>query len=539
MQTLQDINKISESLFYNDPIDNYYFKKLKQSAYEYPGSSKIIVDESIKLPILGKNITVKTLVVNQLTNVLTNRYWVYWYGKFNKENIYGSFPMQSYDWVKLKDVLSKNIIKDIKDKGFDKMDIKTESVESTKKKSTIKGLESYDDVAFTFKNYPAFKENFMDIQIVKVNGYYLVFRPDAVDYNDYRYSADSKDNIEGWLYGMVQAKNKIFENLESKKEEAQKKTEAPVYRKELMDAAQKIYNKAEQRYKGSEIDLDTLVSIINSSSDISDELKDELIDFFELQEQEFEDSYKPVEESLSYTDYSKPIQIEDKWFRYNYKNGEIEYITHNTNEFGPIEVIDSIKASENDWNNVKKRKTFISKLTETKLVENNEDEKYFIVALSNSQKQDIANGYNDYDAYIYQLFTEPHQLIDDTKIGYSTTTNKDKAKRFTEEEANTVVNDLTTDTDWNVVQKLNVLDIQPIDQIDESISISEGEDIHAQIEGAEDMDEIQSIIGQITDEDLGEQMQLAFDQCIEDEDDLDTAKGFLIATFEDNAEYDD
>ena len=529
-----DLTKLNESPF--DIIDNYYFKELRQSAYQYPGSTRIRVDTSIKLPIFNKNITVKVMVVESLTNVIENKYWVYWYGKFNKENIFGSFSSDVGDLDSIKTQLIKDIKKDINNKGIN---IKEESMETTKKKSTIKGLESYDDVAFTFKNYPAFKENFMDIQIVKVNGYYLVFRPDAVDYNDYRYSADSKDNIEGWLYGMVQAKNKIFENLESKKEEAQKKTEAPVYRKELIDAAQKIYNKAEQIYKGSEIYLDTLVSIINSSSDISDELKDELIDFFQLQEQEFEDSYKSVEESLSYTDYSKPIQIGDKWFRYNYKYGDIEYITHNTNEFGPIEVIDSIKASENDWNNVEKRKTFISKLTETKLVEDNEDEKYFIIALSNSQKQDIANGYNDYDAYIYELFTEPHELIDDTKIGYSTTTNKDKAKRFTEEEANTVVDDLTTDTDWNVVQKLNVSDIQPIDQINESISISEGEDIHAQIEDAEDMDEIQGIIGQITDEDLGEQMQLAFDQCIEDEDDLDTAKGFLIATFEDNAEYDD
>ena len=329
-------------------------------------------------------------------------------------------------------------------------------METTKKKSTIKGLESYDDVAFTFKNYPTFKENFMDIQIVKVNGYYLVFRPDAVDYNDYKYSADSKDNIEGWLYGMVQAKNKIFENLQSKNEEVQKKTEAPVYRKELIDAAQSIYDEAEKKYKNSEINLDTLVGIINSRSDISDELKDELIDFFELQEQEFEDSYKPVEESLSYTDYSKPIQIEDKWFRYNYKDGEIEYITHNTNEFGPIEVIDSIKASENDWNNVEKRKTFISKLTETKLVEDNEDEKYFVVALSNSQKQDIANGYSDYDAYIYQLFIEPHQLIDDTKVGYSTTTNKDKAKRFTSDEADELVARLKDETTWNIVTKIKV-----------------------------------------------------------------------------------
>lgn len=534
MQTLQDINKISESLFYDDPIDSYYFKKLRQSAYEYPGSSKIVVDESIKLPILGKNITVKTLVVNQLTNVLKNKYWVYWYGKFNKENIYGSFPMQSYDWVKLKNDLSKNIIKDIEDKGFDKMDIKTESMESTKKKSTIKGLESYDDVAFTFRNYPAFRENFMDIQIVKVNGSYLVFRPDAVDYNDYRYSADSKDNIEGWLYGMVQAKNKIFENLQAKNEEVQVKTESPVYRKELMDAAQDIYEKAEQRYKGSEINLDTLVSIINSSSDISDELKDELIDFFELQEQEFEDSYKPVEESLSYVDYSKPIQIEDKWFRYNYKNGEIEYITHSTNEFGPIEVIDSVKASENDWNNVEKRKTFVSKLIETKLIEDDED-KSFIIALSNSQRQDIANGYTDYDAYIYQLFTEPHQLIDDTKVGYSTTTNKNEAERFTSENADKVVNDLIRDTDWNVIDKININN--NTSAIEESITTQEGDDIVSQIENAEDMDEIQAIIGQVTDETLGEQMQLAFDQCIEDESDIDTSKGFLIATFEDNVEY--
>ena len=528
-----DLTKLNESPF--DIIDSYYFKELRQSAYQYPGSTRIRVDTSIKLPIFNKNITVKVMVVESLTNVIKNKYWVYWYGKFNKENIFGSFSSDVADLDSIKTQLIKDIKKDINNKGIN---IKEESMETTKKKSTIKGLESYDDVAFTFKNYPAFKENFMDIQIVKVNGYYLVFRPDAVDYNDYRYSADSKDNIEGWLYGMVQAKNKIFENLETKKEEVQKKTEAPAYRKELMDAAQKIYNKAEQIYKGSEIYLDTLVSIINSSSDISDELKDELIDFFQLQEQEFEDSYKSVEESLSYTNYSKPIQIGDKWFRYNYKYGEIEYITHNTNEFGPIEVIDSIKAGEDDWNNVEKRKTFTSKLTETKLVED-EEGKDFIVALSNSQKQDIANGYNDYDAYIYELFTEPHQLIDDTRIGYSTTTNKNKAKRFTEEEANTVVDDLTADTDWNVVQKLNVLDIQPIDQIDESISISEGEDIHVQIEGAEDMDEIQSIIGQITDEELGEQMQLAYDQCIEDEDDLDTAKGFLIATFEDNAEYDD
>lgn len=465
-----DLTKLNESPF--DIIDSYYFKELRQSAYQYPGSTRIRVDTSIKLPIFNKNITVKVMVVESLTNVIKNKYWVYWYGKFNKEDIFGSFSSDVADLDSIKTQLIKDIKKDINNKGIN---IKEESMETTKKKSTIKGLESYDDVAYTFKNYPAFKENFMDIQIVKVNGNYLVYRPDAVDHNDYKYSADSKDNIEGWLYGMVQAKNKIFENLQSKNEKVQKKTEAPEYRKELMNAAQEIYNKAEQRYKGSEITLDVLLSLVNDS-DYDQDLKDQLSDFFEQSEEDFNKEYAVQENK---------------------------------------------------------------QVNESKLVED-EEGKDFIIGLSKSQKQDIANGYSDYDCYIYQLFIEPHELIDDTKVGYSTTTNKSEAKRFTDEDADKVVNDLIRDTDWNVIEKVYISDdIQPIEEIQESISISEAEDIHTQIDNAEDMDEIQGIIGQITDEDLGEQMQLAFDQCIEDEDDLDTAKGFLIATFEDNAEYDD
>ena len=47
--------------------------------------------------------------------------------------------------------------------------------------------------------------------------------------------------------------------------------------------------------------------------------------------------------------YSKPVKIDDKWFRYNYKYNELEYITHSSNEFGPIEVIDSIGVDSEDW----------------------------------------------------------------------------------------------------------------------------------------------------------------------------------------------
>lgn len=47
--------------------------------------------------------------------------------------------------------------------------------------------------------------------------------------------------------------------------------------------------------------------------------------------------------------YSKPVKVDDKWFRYNYKYNELEYITHSSNEFGPIEVIDSIGVDPEDW----------------------------------------------------------------------------------------------------------------------------------------------------------------------------------------------
>lgn len=47
--------------------------------------------------------------------------------------------------------------------------------------------------------------------------------------------------------------------------------------------------------------------------------------------------------------YSKPVKVDGKWFRYNYKYNELEYITHSSNEFGPIEVIDSIGVNPEDW----------------------------------------------------------------------------------------------------------------------------------------------------------------------------------------------
>lgn len=58
-------------------------------------------------------------------------------------------------------------------------------------------------------------------------------------------------------------------------------------------------------------------------------------------------------------DYSKPIKVGDKWFRYNYKYSELEYITHPSNEHGPIEVIDSVGLSVENWNNKAEREAYI------------------------------------------------------------------------------------------------------------------------------------------------------------------------------------
>ena len=41
----------------------------------------------------------------------------------------------------------------------------------------------------------------------------MVYKNTAKDYSDWVYSSDSKDNIEGWLYGAVQAKNRIVESV--------------------------------------------------------------------------------------------------------------------------------------------------------------------------------------------------------------------------------------------------------------------------------------------------------------------------------------
>ena len=89
--------------------------------------------------------------------------------------------------------------------------------------------------------------------------------------------------------------------------------------------------------------------------------------------------------------------------------------------------------------------------------------------------------------------------------------------------------------------KVNVQDLEnrlTKNNLKESVTINEIEEITQRIEAAEDMDEIQQIIYMISDGVLEDEVQNAFDGCNED-DDLDEVKSLVLTTLEDNAEYDD
>ena len=85
------------------------------------------------------------------------------------------------------------------------------------------------------------------------------------------------------------------------------------------------------------------------------------------------------------------------------------------------------------------RKGIISNLNESYIVSLEEAENNFIIALSKESVQVIANNIENeddlYEAYIKEIFTNKEDLEDESKIGYSTTVNKDEAQKFSKEQA--------------------------------------------------------------------------------------------------------
>lgn len=97
----------------------------------------------------------------------------------------------------------------------------------------VKGLNgNAKDVTNEFKNAQAYLGNLSPIKIFKIDKDYVIYKNTAKDYSDWVYSSNSKDNIEGWLHGAVQAKNRIVESEEIEEVE---KLEYNVFKRTALD----------------------------------------------------------------------------------------------------------------------------------------------------------------------------------------------------------------------------------------------------------------------------------------------------------------
>ena len=122
-----------------------------------------------------------------------------------------------------------------------------------------------EDLTNTFKNYKAFEANFEPIKIVK-NSYdknYKVYRVDEEDANNYIYYANNKDNIEGWLYGAVQAANGVFKKLTNKNEAVNKN----ILNEDDEETLDEAINRAHQEEISAINTYDTVLSKTDETTD--------------------------------------------------------------------------------------------------------------------------------------------------------------------------------------------------------------------------------------------------------------------------------
>lgn len=154
------------------------------------------------------------------------------------------------------------------------------------------------------------------------------------------------------------------------------------------------------------------------SEGLEDTLKELNINDKEAEEV-FQKIYKQLTESKevkteSPEDYSKPVKVDGKWFRYNYKYSEVEYITHESNEFGPVEVIDSVGLSKENWENKEERETYLqdwSRQLDDQVASEVDTEEFsnlFPSKLSGINKQFTYEhcSYNEPNEYRYMFTTE-------------------------------------------------------------------------------------------------------------------------------------
>lgn len=126
-----------------------------------------------------------------------------------KKEVLDEFNSYCYD-IK-KDAKDYELDKISRDKINDKISKAQKEIENLKESlQEDMVVLTGEDVTGDFKNYKAFEANFKPIKIMKRDNHFFVYTEESKDDNDYKYYTDSKDHIEGWLYGAVQAANGVI-----------------------------------------------------------------------------------------------------------------------------------------------------------------------------------------------------------------------------------------------------------------------------------------------------------------------------------------
>lgn len=206
-------------------------------------------------------------------------------------------------------VESKEVVEENEDE-FEELENLDEEVTDVEeeKEETLDGK----DVTDTFKNYKAFEANFGPIKIVK-NSYdknYKVYKVNEEDAGNYIYYSDNKDNIEGWLYGAVQAANGKFNKLKNTNEAVNKS----ILNEEDEETLDEVINRAHQEEISAIDTYDTVLSKTDESTDAKliemiNEIKKDEEDHKTLLQHYIETGEVWTDEDLNKTD-SEDVEVE-------------------------------------------------------------------------------------------------------------------------------------------------------------------------------------------------------------------------------------
>lgn len=142
------------------------------------------------------------------------------------------------------------------------------------------------------------------------------------------------------------------------------------------------------------------------------------------------------------SDYSKPVRIAGKWFRYNYKYSEVEYITHISNEHGPIEVIDSVGMSKENWDNKQERNSYIEGWAE----ELDAEAERLASDILGENKKIIESNHGDFEAY--QKYIMDNLYLDSETLTIDEEILRDNVNLVAEDAAKEVVAEILGEQEY-------------------------------------------------------------------------------------------